>query len=92
MMSRSFGDEAAHKCGVITNPETKIFKISKGTKGIVLASDGLTDKINGSLMSTVLEKYLEKSAAFPAAQELVKRAQIKWKAVGGVYLVFWIYG
>ena len=81
MMSRSFGDEVAHSCGVISTPEVRMLKLSPDCKGLILASDGLTEKLTNTFISKVLEKYIKSGDILHASRNLVKRAQIKWKSV-----------
>ena len=82
MMSRSFGDQEAHKIGVISIPVIKKFALSSEWKGLVLSSDGLTEKLSISEISQISYKwYKEYKNANKASKELIDLAKKKWPGV-----------
>jgi serine/threonine protein phosphatase PrpC len=54
-MTRSLGDFVAKSVGVTSEPEIKVFSnISENEKAVVIASDGIWDRIPNDEMAQVL--------------------------------------
>ena len=78
-MTRSLGDLAATKVGVISEPElTIIKKLTRVDKFLVLASDGLYDRlINEEIMAIVVHYYPQRDSE-SAVQHLLREARERW--------------
>ena len=95
MMTRSFGDEVGKKCGVSSEPDVRVLDLNQNFKGVVLTSDGVSDKINSSMIAKICENIMNSNGeAINAAQEIIRKAYIKWRKVrlSLIYLEFRIYG
>ena len=82
-MTRTLGDFAAHKIGLITVPELQNFQLTINDDFIVIGSDGIWDVMNsGETSGFVREhKYLiKKHPDKPdiVAEALVKCCKDKW--------------
>jgi integrin-linked kinase-associated serine/threonine phosphatase 2C len=53
-MTRSIGDVAAKSVGVTYEPEIKAFPVSKEDKFLVIASDGLWDRISNDEVTRII--------------------------------------
>ena len=72
-MTRSIGDMAATSVGVTAEPEIKVFNLQPGDKFIVVASDGIWDRLtNQEVMMTVVRQFLAHRDAEGACNHLVK--------------------
>jgi len=79
MMSRSFGDGLAHEnCGVIENPELKVTKIEDDFCCIVVASDGVYEKLTNEEVAEILSGFIESRDADKAAKEIVRVSKLAW--------------
>lgn len=79
MMSRTFGDGMAHKhCGVIENPELNKTEMKPNFSGVVVASDGVYDKLGNVEVGKILGRYAESKDAKKAASEIVKFSKNAW--------------
>lgn len=93
MMSRSFGDQVAHSCGVTHVPgklalplkpnfkDVKIFKIKKNFEAIVLGSDGIWEKLKNIEAANIIAPYSLKKEASKAADNLVLSSMKRWRTV-----------
>lgn len=83
MMSRSFGDALGQKCGVISLPDIKIFNRKENCfKGLLLASDGLTDQLDLKSIAEICQNWYNKGEnASRAAGELVDEAKARCPTV-----------
>ena len=85
-MTRSMGDLAAKSVGVTYEPEIKVvYNLSKNDKFIVLASDGLWDRIpNDEVTRIVASPFYERGDPEGAVQFLVKEASERWQREQGM--------
>lgn len=81
MMSRTFGDDMGHSCGVIATPEINLLTLTPECEALILTSDGVSDKMNINEVASAVSKYVEKQDAYGASREIVKQAQAKWSSV-----------
>lgn len=86
MMSRTFGDEIGHACGIICTPgnpalisEVKIFPVDSKCQFYVIGSDGLWEMLPETIIGQVCLQYLSERNADAAAKELCRRAQAAWQ-------------
>ena len=87
MMSRSFGDQIAHACGVSEIPEIKIVTYNPAIhKGIILASDGVWEHVSNLQSCKMVEEYLAESQADIAVDEIVILALEMWKRTTPGYI------
>lgn len=82
MMSRSFGDEIGHTCGVICTPVVKTFPLDGDCSTLVVATDGLWEMLGYSVISSICRGHLQTKNAAAAARELCLKAQQAWQKVG----------
>lgn len=81
-MSRSFGDQIAHSCGVTEVPEIKIMQFDPSVhKGVILASDGIWEHIQSQQACKLIENEISCNQADIAVDILVLEALQKWKTV-----------
>lgn len=60
-MTRSIGDLVAKTVGVTYEPEIKIFaNLNDCDRAVVIASDGIWDRIPNEEMTEVIKEYYEK--------------------------------
>ena len=78
-MTRSIGDLAAKKVGVLAEPELKIIKkLSRVDKFVVMGSDGLFDQlINEEIMAIVVNYYQHRDSE-GAVNHLLQEAHGRW--------------
>ena len=77
-MSRSFGDEIAHKVGVIINPEIYDYHFSEEDKFIVLASDGLWEFLSNDEVVQIVKSYYLKNDIEGGLERLYKESSKRW--------------
>lgn len=83
MMSRSFGDQMGHLCGMTAMPEVKFSGKFDGTSVLVVGSDGLWEKMSDQLVTHATKRLIkEKDAAEKICKELVSIATLRWNKVG----------
>ena len=83
-MSRSFGDEIAHKIGVIVDPEIMEYFFLKEDKFIILGSDGIWEFIsNDEVVEIVKDYYLENNIE-GAIEYLYNESSKRWIMEEGV--------
>jgi serine/threonine protein phosphatase PrpC len=80
-MTRSIGDMAAASVGVTAEPEINIFpNLSTNDKFIVLASDGIWDRLsNDEVMMIIAKQFYPMRDADGAASFLMKEAVERWQ-------------
>ena len=78
-MSRSIGDLIASKIGVIPDPEIIEYNILENSRFIVLASDGIWDKINNNKICEIGKIYNINKDSDGFCNELIKIAKEKWE-------------
>ena len=78
-MSRSIGDLIASKIGVIPDPEIIEYSILENSRFIVLASDGIWDKINNNKICEIGKIYNINKDSDGFCNELIKIAKEKWE-------------
>ena len=77
-VSRSFGDELAHKIGVINEPEIEEYVFLTEDKFIVLASDGLWEYISSDECVNFVKDYYLKNDIEGAINFLYKESSKRW--------------
>ena len=85
-MTRSLGDLVAKSVGVTHEPELKVLtNLSKSDKFIVLASDGLWDRIsNEEVTRMVASPFYEKGDPEGAVTLLIKESAERWQREQGM--------
>jgi serine/threonine protein phosphatase PrpC len=85
-MTRSLGDLVAKSVGVTYEPEIKtINNLTKNDKFIVLASDGLWDRISNEEVTKIISSpFYEKGDAEGAVTFLIKEAAERWQREQGM--------
>ncbi len=78
-MTRSFGDEAAARVGVVAEPEILELDLQKDDKFIVLASDGVWEFLSNEDVAKIVHPFFDKRNAEGAAEALVRESYLKWK-------------
>ena len=58
-MTRSIGDIVAKSVGVCSEPEIKVYPISQNDKFLIVASDGLWDRIPNDEVTRIVASYYE---------------------------------
>ena len=82
-MSRSLGDEMAHKIGVSCEPELYRHEITPDDKFLVIATDGLWDVLTNDQVSKLIHIYLsnfDDSCPKRIATFLVQTARSRWES------------
>ena len=77
-MSRSFGDEVAHKVGVIVNPEIFDYHLLSEDKFVVIASDGIWEFMSSDEVVNVVKDFYLKDDIEGAVNFLYKEASNRW--------------
>ena len=79
-MTRSIGDMAASSVGVTARPEITVFSnLTKDDKFIVIASDGLWDRLsNHEIMTTIATQYYQNRDCNGAVDYLMKESVERW--------------
>jgi serine/threonine protein phosphatase PrpC len=78
-MSRSLGDVAASKLGVIAVPDIFELDIKEKHKILIIASDGIWGVLTNEQVINIAGRYYEKNEADMACEELIRTATIEWK-------------
>lgn len=79
-MTRSIGDMAATSVGVIARPEIMVFpNLNQNDKFLVIASDGLWDRLNNQEIMTIIgTQYYKSRDADGAVNHLMKESVERW--------------
>ena len=77
-MSRSFGDEVAHKVGVIVSPEIFDYKLLKEDLFLVIASDGVWEFISSDEVVDIVKNFYERNDVQGALDSLYREACNRW--------------
>jgi serine/threonine protein phosphatase PrpC len=77
-MSRSFGDEIAHKVGVIVNPEIFDYHFVEEDKFIVVASDGIWEFMSSEEVVDIIKNYYLKNNMDGCLEYLYKESSRRW--------------
>ena len=77
-VSRSFGDELAHKIGVITEPEIYEYVFLSEDKFFILGSDGLWEYISSEECVNIVKDYYIKNDIEGAINYLYKESSKRW--------------
>ena len=77
-VSRSFGDELAHKIGVINEPEIKEYVFLDEDKFFIVASDGLWEYISSEECVDIVKDYYVKNDIEGAINFLYKESSKRW--------------
>jgi len=83
-MTRSIGDLVAKQVGVICDPEISTKQLRPKDKFVVLASDGIWDRIPNQEAMELVVPYFEKGGAQGAVNKLVEVATEKWQTEQGM--------
>jgi len=85
-MTRSIGDMAATSVGVIARPEITTFpNLTQNDKFIVVASDGLWDRLsNQEIMTIITQHYYKFKDAEGAVNHLTKESVDRWQREQGM--------
>jgi serine/threonine protein phosphatase PrpC len=85
-MTRSMGDLVAKSVGVTYEPEIKVINnLSKNDKFIVLASDGLWDRIsNEEVTRMIATPFYERGDPEGAVTLLIKESSERWQREQGM--------
>jgi serine/threonine protein phosphatase PrpC len=86
MMTRSFGDEIGHSCGITSTPEVQEFNLEESIVGIVVASDGIWEKVPLNLIGAICTKHYADKNSAGAVNDLVNKAMNKWRTTSVVYM------
>ena len=81
-MSRSIGDFIATSVGVIPNPEIIEYNLNKGSKYMIIASDGLWQYMSNEKVMYIGNQYYPGRDPIDICNELVKEANICWDNQG----------
>ena len=77
-MSRSFGDEIAHKVGVIVSPEIFDYKLLKNDLFVVIASDGVWEFLSSEEVVGIVKNFYEVNDVQGALDTLYNEACNRW--------------
>lgn len=77
-MTRSVGDKISKVVGVSNDPEVVIRRLAPEDKFIILASDGVWEKLSNEEAIKVVSKYWNENRVEDAALALVSEAVKKW--------------
>ena len=77
-MTRSFGDELAHKIGVIVEPEIKEYVFLSEDKFFVIGSDGLWEYISSEECVNIVKDFYLKNDIDGAIKYLYKESSKRW--------------
>ena len=77
-MSRSFGDEVAHRVGVSVEPEIVEHYLLKEDKFIILASDGIWEFISNEEVVDIVKNYYLENDIIGAITFLYNEASRRW--------------
>jgi serine/threonine protein phosphatase PrpC len=84
-MTRSLGDFVAKTVGVTCDPEIKVFSnLTENDRVVVIASDGIWDRIPNEEMAGVLKEYYEKRDPEGAANNLIRLSVERWQRDHGM--------
>jgi serine/threonine protein phosphatase PrpC len=84
-MTRSLGDFVAKSVGVTYDPEIKVFgNLNDQDKAIVIASDGIWDRISNEEMANIIRPFYEKKDSEGATHELVRVSVERWQRDQGM--------
>ena len=77
-MSRSFGDEIAHKIGVIVDPEIMEYYFLREDKFIILGSDGIWEFISNDEVVDIVKDYYLQNNIEGAIEYLYNESSKRW--------------
>ena len=77
-MSRSFGDEIAHKVGVVVDPEIMEYFFLKEDKFIILGSDGIWEFISNDEVVEIVKDYYLQNNIEGAIEYLYNESSKRW--------------
>ena len=83
-MTRSIGDMIAQSIGVIAKPEITRFELSVTDKVLVMASDGLWDRMSNSEVIQTILPFYKTNDAENAASCLVRISVDRWMREAGM--------
>ena len=81
-MSRSIGDFIASSIGVIPNPEIIEYNLNKGSKYMIIASDGIWQYISNEKVMSIGNQFYPGRDPIDLCNELVKEADSCWDNQG----------
>ena len=77
-MSRSFGDEIAHKVGVIVCPDILDYRFTEEDKFIILASDGIWEFLSSDEVVDIIKNFYLENDLEGALDYLYKESSKRW--------------
>ena len=77
-MSRSFGDEVAHKVGVIVSPEIYDYHFEEEDKFIIVASDGIWEFMSSDEVVEIVKDFYLKNDLEGALDYLYNESSKRW--------------
>ena len=77
-MSRSFGDEVAHKVGVIVCPDILDYHFTEDDKFIILASDGIWEFLSSDEVVDIIKNFYLENDLEGALDYLYKESSKRW--------------
>ncbi len=84
-MTRSLGDLVAKSVGVTYEPEIKVLSnLNKNDKFIVMASDGLWDRIPNDEVTRLVTPFYERGDPESAVTFLIKESADRWTREQGM--------
>ena len=81
-MSRSIGDFIATSVGVIPNPEIIEYNLNKGSKYMIIASDGIWQYMSNEKVMSIGNQYYPVREPIDMCNELVREADNCWDNQG----------
>jgi len=82
-MSRSIGDHACRRLGVIATPDVQKLTLSPEDKVLILGTDGLWEFVTPDAAMAIVSQHLDD--ATEASRALIRHATEKWNAMEGDY-------
>lgn len=83
-MSRSIGDHAVKKVGVIPEPEVTIYDVQSEDQFLIMASDGVWEFISCQEAVEIVQSVMD-DGVHDACQELIENAAMRWQEEEGDY-------
>ena len=82
-MSRSIGDQLAHRVGVSDEPEVKVFDANEiNALAIVVASDGVWEFMSNEEVKNLVMNFQFSKDASACARNIVEKARDVWRKTG----------
>ena len=78
-LSRALGDLMAKRCGVIREPDIKVFKLNHNSKYLLIYSDGIWKYLKNEEIRDLGNIYIPKEEIGHFCENLVRKAVINWE-------------